>query len=72
MPVQVLEFDEMVIEPGYDVIEFEGMVITASEERDILDDPAAWCFIHPEDPACREVIAGEDMGGDDSDDEDGC
>ena len=40
VPVQVLEFDEMVIEPSYDVIEFDEMVIKASEERDILDDPA--------------------------------
>jgi hypothetical protein len=81
-PVQHMEFDDYVIQPDMEVIEFgdyeiridvekiemDEMVIVANKgERDILDDPGAWCFIHPDDVICQD---GEDQAGDDE--EEGC
>lgn len=63
-----MEFDEIMIQPDMEVIEFDDYVIVAQEgERDILDDPGAWCFIHPDDVICQD---GEDQAGDDE--EEGC
>lgn len=68
VPVQHMEFDEIMIQPDMEVIEFDDYVIVAQEgERDILDDPGAWCFIHPDDVICQD---GEDQAGDDE--EEGC
>ena len=82
VPVQRMEFDEIMIQPDMEVIEFgdyeiridvekiemdEVVIIAHKEDLDILDDPGAWCFIHPDDEVCLD---GEDQAGDDE--EEGC
>lgn len=84
IPVQHLEFKEMVIHPDVEVYEFdefiieggtseivmpEGLII-ADASRDLLDDPEAWCFIHPDDPTC--LADDDEDSDDDSDEEYGC
>lgn len=83
VPVQHLEFEEIMIRPDVEVYEFEEFVIEAGTseivmpdglilaqaQRDLIDDPEAWCFIHPDDPTC---LADDDDSDDDSDEEYGC
>lgn len=58
IPVQHFEFEEFVIEAGV-------------SERDLINDPDAWCFIHPDDSLCLDNDEDDDCD-DDSDEECGC
>lgn len=74
--MEVIEFNDFVIEGHIEVIEFDEMVIVSQvdpsddgdgENIDMMNDH--WCDIWPDHETCQ---GGNDQGGDDSDDEDGC
>lgn len=80
VPVQEMVFDDYVIQPNMEVIEFvddyviEGHVEVIVSQVDPSDDGDGenidmmnenWCLVHPDDVICQD----DDQGGDD---EEGC
>ena len=77
VPVQHMEFEDYMIQPDMEVIEFDDYVIVA--QADPSDDGdgenidfmnANWCQIWPDHEACVNIVEGGETAG--GDDEEGC